>query len=59
MAFFRFGECILELVERGPAPALWGVVVVVDELDRVRPPASPATLSSRGAGSRPSAATPG
>jgi hypothetical protein len=33
MAFFRFGPCILELVERGPAPALWGVVFVVDDLE--------------------------
>ncbi len=37
MAFFRFGECILELVERGPAPALWGVVFVVDDLDGLGP----------------------
>jgi hypothetical protein len=35
MAFFRFGPCILELVERGSAPALWGVVFVVDDLDGV------------------------
>jgi len=33
MAFFRFGPCILELVERGKAPGLWGVVFMVDELD--------------------------
>ncbi len=35
MAFFRFGECILELVERGPATVLWGVVFVVDDLEGV------------------------
>lgn len=35
MAFFRFGPCILELVERGTRPALWGVVFVVDDLDGV------------------------
>jgi hypothetical protein len=37
MAFFRFGECILELVERGPGPALWGVVFVADDLERLGP----------------------
>jgi hypothetical protein len=35
MAFFRFGPCILELVERGNAVSLWGVVFVVDDLERV------------------------
>ena len=37
MAFFRFGSCILELVERGPGPALWGLVVVVADLDGLGP----------------------
>ena len=38
MAFFRFGECILELVERGTAAvSLWGVVFVVDDLDGLGP----------------------
>lgn len=34
MAFLRFGECILEVVERDGAPAsLWGLVVVVEDID--------------------------
>jgi hypothetical protein len=36
MAFFRLGEVILELVEGDRSPAaFWGMVVVVDDLDRL------------------------
>jgi hypothetical protein len=37
MAFFRLGEVILELVEGedGAPPAFWGLVVVVEDLDRL------------------------
>ncbi len=38
MAFLRFGECILEVVERaGVAASLWGLVVVVEDLDGLGP----------------------
>jgi hypothetical protein len=36
MGFFRLGEVILELVESDRSPAaFWGLVVVVDDLDRL------------------------
>jgi hypothetical protein len=38
MAFLRLGECILEVFEgTGAAAGLWGVVVVVPDLDALGP----------------------